>query len=132
MARKSIAALSVRVDGRPTPVQPRADAPPEVAEFFRNLTARCAPEHFRDADIDLIEQFAQAVLLARRAYDELAVAPVVDGKPSPWSPILERAHKSSAVLATKLRISPLGRIDPRAAHRNAGKVSALPVPWAPD
>jgi hypothetical protein len=81
------------------------------------------PEHFRDGDADLLEQYAQSIALARQAYAEIERdGPVVDGRPSPWLVVLEKAHRSSAALAARLRLAPQMRTDPKVAGRNAPPV----------
>jgi hypothetical protein len=120
MPRKSSAALAIlpRVDGRPNPLRPRPDAPPEVREIFMSLVASVPTEHFRPGDADLLEQHAQAIALARRAYAELdASGSVVNGKPSPWLVVLEKAHRSAVALSARLRLAPQMRTDPKSAGR---------------
>ena len=129
MPRKSAAELAVlpRVDGRPSPLRPRADAPPEVREIFTSLVASVSTEHFRPGDADLLEQHAQAIALARRAYAELAVSgPVIDGKASPWLVVLEKAHRSAVALSARLRLAPQMRTDPKVTGRAA---PPYPRPW---
>lgn|SRR5262249_40670997 len=87
MPRKSAAALAIapQVDGKPSRLRPRDDAPAEVQEIFDVLVSSVSPEHFRPGDADLIEQYAQAIALGRRAYGELArQGPVIKGRASPW------------------------------------------------
>jgi hypothetical protein len=51
--------------------QPRSDAPAKVRQIFNDLVASVPPEHFRPGDADLLEQHAQSIALARKAYGEL-------------------------------------------------------------
>jgi hypothetical protein len=125
MPRKSAAALAVvpPVDGRPSRLQPRPDAPPEVRQIFVALVGSVPPEHFRAGDSDLVEQYAQAIALARRAYAELeASGPVVNAKASPWLVVLEKAHRSAVALSARLRLSPQNRTDPKVAGRQGRSV----------
>jgi hypothetical protein len=120
MPRKSAAALAVfpSVDGRPSRLLPRPDAPPHIRQIFRDLVAAVPPEHFRPGDADLIEQHAQAIALARQAYGEIEQhGPVVDGRASPWCTVLEKAHRSCVALSGRLRLSPQGRLDPKTVGR---------------
>jgi len=123
MPRKSRAELSMgfpHIEPLPTPLRPRADAPVKVREIFATLVRSVPPNHFRRGDADLIEQLAQSIALARRAYAELeASGPVIDGKASPWVVVLEKAHRSAAVLAGKLRLCPQARTDPKVTGRAA-------------
>jgi phage terminase small subunit len=76
-------------------------------------------DHFRPSDMPLLEQYCQACLLARAAFEEItANGPVIDGKPSPWVAILAAAHKSSAALAARLRLAPQARATARTTGRN--------------
>src|SRR6516165_75502 len=113
MPRKSASALTVlpTVDVRSSRLQPRDNAPTEVKDIFRKLVMSVRPEHFRPGDQDLVEQYAQAVLLARQAFGELEIGGSVaaDGKMSPWVTVLEKSHRSAAALAQRLRICPQAR-----------------------
>jgi len=123
MPRKSKAELSMwfpYAEPPPTILRPRADAPAKVREIFATLVKSVPPAHFRRGDADLVEQLAQAIVLARQAYAELeAGGPVVDGKVSPWNIVLEKAHRSSVALAGKLRLCPQARTDPKVAGGRA-------------
>jgi phage terminase small subunit len=132
MPRKSAAAMAIfpAVDGRRDPLKPRPDIPPKVREIFLSLVKSVPTEHFRDGDSDLVEQYSQSIELARTAYAALDQdGPVVAGKPSPWLAALEKAHKSSAALAARLRLCPQSRTDPKSA--GAEKRVRYPAPWLP-
>jgi Phage terminase, small subunit len=122
MPRKSASAFAeLRVDGRPSRVRPRADVPTTLKPIIIDLIASVPPEHFRNGDVVLIEMYAAAIALSRQAYDELERnGPVIDGKASPWIAVLEKTHRSSAVLAARLRLTPQMRTDPKTAGRRAG------------
>ena len=120
MPRKSAAAMAVLpgIDRRSSRIEPRADAPAIVAEIFRNVVASVPATHFRACDADLVEQFAQSVALARRAYLELETGGlVIGGKPSVWNGLLQKAHRNSIMLAARLRLCPQGRADPKTVGR---------------
>jgi len=130
MPRKSRFETSVqlRVDGRPNPLRPRDDAPKEIAEIFRSLIASVPVEHFRPGDSDLVEQHAQSIALARRAYAELeANGPVVNGKASPWLIVLEKAHRSAVALSARLRLAPQSRTEARSTASE--RTPAIERPW---
>ena len=100
-----------------------------MATIFRELVASVPANHFQPGDAPLIEQHAQAILLAREAYDRLARdGAVIDGRPSPWLVVLEKAHRSAVALSGRLRLAPQGRMDSRSAGRKAGG----PVPSSYD
>jgi phage terminase small subunit len=132
MPRKSLEARSTpRVDGRPDPIEPREGLSPEIDEIFRAIVAAVPVEHFRPADGHLVEQYSQAILLARRAYAELEQSGPIreDGKRSPWVDVLEKAHRSSVALAAKLRLAPQQRTDPKTTGREKGPSPNFP--WGP-
>ena len=122
MPRRSASALSAVlpvVDVRQSRLQPRDEVPPEVRDTFRQLVMSVRPEHFRPGDEDLIEQYCQAILLARQAYTELELAGGVtgDGRTSPWLVVLEKSHRSAAALAARLRLCPQSRVSARTVGR---------------
>src|SRR5262245_12252774 len=120
MPRRSTASFSVV---RPDPVvtlpRPSAAAPADIVTLFNQIVASVPATHFRSGDAPLIEQYAQAIALAQRAYAELATSgPVTaDGRASAWAIILEKAHRSSVALAGRLRLAPQSRADSRSAGR---------------
>ena len=119
MPRKSTASLSVvRVDGKPSRIAPRHDATPELRAIFTEITSQVSADHFRPSDGPLVEQYAQAIALARLAYAALEKeGPVVAGRANPWVVVLEKAHRSSVALSARLRLSPQHRTDPKTAGR---------------
>ena len=123
MPRKSSASLGVvPLDGRRrrSRLAPSEQAPAEVKELFLEIVRSVPAEHFKDIDAHLIEQYAQAIGLARRATSELAArGPVIEGRASPWLVVLEKAHRSSVALAARLRLAPQSRADSRSAGRKA-------------
>jgi phage terminase small subunit len=132
MPRKSAAELAVpAVDGRPSRLCPRGDAPAQVRRVFNDLVASEPPEHFRAGDADLVEQYAQSVVLARQAFKELARhGPVIKGRASPWLVVLEKAHRSAVALSARLRLSPQNRTDPKSVGRHrVGPMSAYDKPF---
>jgi phage terminase small subunit len=130
MPRQSAEALSIPgIDARVTRLQPRADAPSSLRQIITDLISSVPPQHFRPSDAALIEQYAQAILLARRAYGELeANGPVINDKSSPWVLVLEKAHRSSVQLSARLRLSPQQREDRKTVGRQPQKPS-YPEPW---
>lgn len=126
MSKQSIEARSIAaIDIQRKRLTPRPGAPDEVREIFREIVTSVKPEHFKTSDAALIEQYAQAIALARKAYGALeAGGPVVDGKASPWVTVLEKAHRSSVALSARLRLSPQHRTDPKTAGRSGAPGSA--------
>jgi hypothetical protein len=130
MPRKSAEALLVPgIDARVTRLQPRGDAPESLRPIIIDLVASVPPTHFRPGDIDLIEQYAQAVLLARQAFEKLEEeGPVIDGKANAWLIVLEKSHRSCVALSARLRLSPQQREDRKTVGRQPQK-PYYPAPW---
>jgi hypothetical protein len=123
MPRKSASELAiVPIDNGRSRVRlaPSDSAPAEVRELFAEIVRSVPAEHFKASDRHLIEQYAQAIVLARQATTELAATgPVVQGRASAWLVVLEKAHRSSVALAARLRLAPQSRADSRSAMRKA-------------
>lgn len=126
MPRKSTAALSVvPLAGCPSRLRPRHGLSSEVKAIFHELTCQVSADHFRESDAALIEQYAQAIALARQAYEALSKeGPVIAGRANPWVVVLEKAHRSSVALSARLRLSPQHRIDPKTTGRQQHSASA--------
>jgi phage terminase small subunit len=121
LPRKSIAALAI---APPKPsdarLKPRSGLPAEVKMIWQDLVSSMPADHFRDSDAALIEQYAQAIALARQAYANLeSEGPVIAGRANPWLVVLEKAHRSSVALSMRLRLSPQSRMDRKAVGKCA-------------
>lgn len=82
---------------------------------FAALVRCCDPTHFRESDTPLLVSYIQATLLARSAaYDAEKVATWV------------QAVKVQAMLATRLRLAPQARTDPKSLARQQ---PLLRKPW---
>jgi phage terminase small subunit len=113
MPRKSVASLAIVPPKRPPPhLAPSPDAPEAVVAVFREILAATPADHFRPGDVPLIQAYAEAIVLARQAAQELtATGPVIGGRTSPWIVVQEKAHRSIAAMAMRLRLSPQHRAD---------------------
>ncbi len=75
-------------------------------------------DHFRSADGFLVEQYAQAIAMAREAFELLQRdGTTVDGKLNPQVTVLEKAHRSCVALAARLRLAPQSRTEAKSAGR---------------
>jgi len=83
-------------------------AEPE-AKLFKQIISNCAHDHFRQSDLPLLCRYVEASILAERAAEQLREAPVLDGKPSPWLPVREKATRELVALSMRLRLSPQAR-----------------------
>jgi phage terminase small subunit len=124
MPRKSAAALATKVDGKSTRLAPYPGVTPEVRALWLELTAACAPDHFRASDRPLLEQYCQSVSLAREAYGHLREeGPVVNGRHNPWLIFFEKANRACVALSARLRLSPQHRTDPKTVGRAKASLS---------
>jgi hypothetical protein len=91
--------------------RPRVSPPAGLADkekrLFQTIVAQCAPSHFVASDAPLIGAYVQAILLSRWA--------VKEGDLATW----ERASKVMATMATKLRLCPHSRTDPKTITRRS-------------
>jgi hypothetical protein len=85
----------------------------ERAEFLA-VIAGSPPSHFLPADAAMIAIYAKAIVAEKIAAGELAAAPVVDGKPSPWLPIWMSSVRTVTTVARRLNINPAGRLPSKA------------------
>jgi phage terminase small subunit len=116
MPRKSRAALDLasHVNAASNRLRPPDDLPADVVAVFRRIVASTDPRHFVPADLDLLVRYCKAIADAALADRMLATdGYVIDGKPSAWIAIQREANRAIAVLATRLRLSPQSRVDPK-------------------
>ncbi len=131
MPRRSSASFEVSpIQGKPQVPRPSTGLPAEVADIFRELVRTSPSGHFRVSDAPVLEAFAAAVAMARRAELELASSgPVTPtGRVSPWLRVQAEASKTVASLSMRLRLCPQARQTSRAASREKEYIG--PKPWA--
>jgi hypothetical protein len=116
--RRSAALVALpNVSGLPTRLtMPRGLTRPERS-LFTKLIATCASRHFVESDAPLLISYVQATLLARRsAHNPKTI--------DTW----ERAIRLQATLATRLRLAPQARTDPKTVARGIVPRPAI-EPW---
>jgi|SRR5262245_13048853 len=121
--RKSKAELAtvVSISGQPHRLRPPDNLSPAEREVFIDLVSSCRPESFIPSDMPLLASYATAITQEREAVEHLRrEGYVVNGKPSPWVTIQEKAHRQMAALSLRLRLSPQGR-------RKQAEVKASPA-----
>jgi hypothetical protein len=115
--RKSAANLvTLRVDGAPPRPHPPAYLQDDERMLFTELVAACDARHFVESDLPLLVSYVQATLLSRstaRDPDKIAI----------W----EKATRMQATLATRLRLAPQSRTDPKTIARGLQRLG--PQPW---
>jgi phage terminase small subunit len=95
---------------------------PERAVFER-LVASVGPDHFAPSDAPLLVSYCQAIAQHDRAVQAIRrEGDVVDGKPSPWITVQEKAQRAMVALSMRLRLSPQAR-------REKAQLPRHPVWW---
>src|SRR5262245_34293799 len=84
------------------------DLEPAAAKLFREIVASCPPSHFVASDQRLLAVYCSALLISQRAAQD-------PSQMQAW----ERATRLVAQLATKLRLCPSARSDPKTVARRA-------------
>ena len=101
-------------------VQPPTTLSPAAQAVYEHVVSSVDPNHFSAVDQPLLENYAVAAALFADASRHLdAEGPVVDGKPSPWLSVQERASKQLVALSARLRICPQSRFDRLVAGANS-------------
>lgn len=90
-----------------------------MVDVFQQVVGAMSPEHFNAGDVVLLVRYCEAAVLAERAAKELRRQPVLGAKVNPWLVVLEKADRSLATLALRLRICPQSRDHSRTAGRRA-------------
>jgi hypothetical protein len=93
--------------------------------IFLHVVSTTAAGHFRSADQELLERYAEAQALAEMAAAKLfgVDGPVdADGKLSAWFQVHTVASRTASSLATRLRLTVLAR-SPKAVKTQAGPMS---------
>jgi hypothetical protein len=122
--RKSAAQLSVPpLEGGQPRLQPPEFLSVTERKLFVELSEACSPGHFVRSDLPLFVAFVQAVELSRSAIRRAGEDPAALAQ---W----DRATKMIGMLATRLRLSPQSRSEPRTVARHLP--SALRRPWLPE
>jgi phage terminase small subunit len=93
---------------------PRLRPPASLGEaerrVFIDLVTSCPSGQFQPSDMPLLALWATTTVQLEQAAGELtAGGMIVDHKPSPWFDVQQRAAKTLAMLALRLRLSPQSR-----------------------
>jgi len=95
---------------------PPLDLTAPEAKLFREMVASCAPDHFVQSDLPLLISYVQATILSRRASTAIAKDVAMVG-------VWEKATRMQATLATRLRLAPQARTDPKTIARRSSNHS---------
>src|SRR5262245_48509403 len=119
--RKSASSLATLcVDGEPPRLNPPADLTDDERTLFVELVDVCSRRHFVASDLPLLVSYVQATLLSRQAVKNAA-------KDAGALAIWEKATRMQATLATRLRLAPQSRMDPKTLARQQPKL--VRPPW---
>src|SRR5262245_12968525 len=83
----------------------------EEAKIFRTIVAESGPRHFVATDVHLLAAYCEAIVISRWAAAALRKD---QGAAAVW----ERTVRVLATLATRLRLAPQARTDPKTVGRN--------------
>jgi phage terminase small subunit len=115
--------------------RPRLTPPPSLskgpATIWQSTVDAVASDHFSPSDTPLLAEFCRAAHQADQAAAALIKGgTVVDGKPSPWLSVQEKAQKAMVALSARLRLCPQSRFDRLKAGTSSrrGDPSATPKP----
>jgi hypothetical protein len=114
--RKSANLAVLNVDGSASKLEPPPNLSDDERTLFAELIDTTNARHFRPTDLPLQTSFIQATLLARSTARD-------PGKVATW----EKAVRLQATLATRLRLSPQSRTDPKTIGRQQAR--PFKPPW---
>lgn len=117
--RKSTANVAApNLSGESSRLTPPSLLNNEERALFVELVGACDALHFRKSDLPLLVSFIQSTLISRAAAHD-------PDKAILW----EKAVRMQATLATRLRLSPQSRTDPKTIGRNQPYLGRKP--WEP-
>jgi phage terminase small subunit len=106
-------------------IRPRADAAPDVQEIICDLVGSLDARHFHKADWPLLESYARAILLERKAYRMLEMeGEVLSTRTNAWLVVAEKAGRQIVALSARLRLCPQSRMDRKQAGKPGPAASA--------
>jgi hypothetical protein len=117
--RKTAGKLSA-VNVNPAPLKPPSFLTTDEQHLFTEIVDACDTRHFRVQDLPMLSSYVQACLLARAVVKRAADDP---GMLVAW----EKAVRTQMALATKLRLTPQTRTDPKTLARK--QPYSGPRPW---
>ena len=98
------------VNGDPPRLEPPETLTDDERRVFVELIGACNPRHFVASDLPLLIAFVQATVLSQHS---AGAARKDDDALARW----EKATRPLAMLATRLRLSPQARLDPKTLGR---------------
>jgi hypothetical protein len=111
-------ASAINVTGKPSRLTAPASLTSGERTLFDDLVGACDSSHFRKSDLPLLIAFIQAAVISQAAAHD-------PGEIAVW----EKSTRMLATLATRLRLAPQSRVDPKTIGRQ--DQSNLRKPWEP-
>jgi len=110
--------VAIDLTGKPSRLTPPSSLNDDEQALFSELVGACDASHFRESDLPLLISYIQATLISRAAaHDPDRIV------------LWEKATRMQATLATRLRLSPQSRVDPKTIGRQQPQRG--PLPWDP-
>jgi hypothetical protein len=106
--RKSSSALAFSTSTADR-IKPPGDLAGEARKLFVDLVCSCRPDHFDPVDAPVLARYARALVEEKVAADELALAYILDSRPSPWLAIWQAKIRAVTTLSRMLKLNPAGR-----------------------
>jgi phage terminase small subunit len=114
MTRKSDSNNIIPLPGGAQRLRPPPHLTEAEKEAFIAVVGSVDKKYFQASDLPLVASYAVSIVQEQEAVRHLhAEGYVVNGKPSPWIVIAEKAHRSMVALSLRLRLSPQGRGRPK-------------------
>lgn len=112
--RKSKSAIEslTSPDAIPRMIKPPAHLSEAESKLFREIISMVPASHFLPSDVPLLASYCSATILSRKALRMIE-------RDAAFVPIWERSVRVQASLATRLRLSPQSRLDPKTLGRAA-------------
>ena len=126
--RKSGAGLGIlQVDGKPNRLTRRPRFPQPSAPSFSTWWPLATATIFVRLIFHCWFAISRPPRLAIRRPSNCGLGAVINGKPSPWITVQEKAVRAMVALSMRLRLSPQSRIDAKTLGRQ--EVRQGPAPW---
>lgn len=111
--KKSTAEIvTLNVGSMPPRLLPPSDLSVDERRLFVEVVSAVDPRHFVKSDLSLLISYVQSTLLSRHAYKTAKLA-----KNPNMLLVWEKATRMQATLATRLRLAPQARADPKTVGR---------------
>jgi hypothetical protein len=104
--RSNAEVVTLNIQGTPARLVAPSGLTAAERKLFTEIVADCHPKHFVKSDLPLLVSFIQSTLISRSAATKLARDPE-------YLMLWQTATRMQATLATRLRLAPQARTDPK-------------------